>query len=145
MEEQMRQALLELEEAKRAVEELKAKRDTASKQVEQAKRTSKRYCRRCFLFQLIDKLYCFSRDSAAEQQYADTTFWDRKYASRNESFEWYVSFEDVKGMVVEEVHQLSKVGVSKVKVLLPGCGDSNFGEEMVQHGTPLLTLCIHFI
>lgn len=69
------------------------------------------------------------------QKYGDETYWSEKYTHSNRSsFEWYATLDDMREILQEGIASLTKSGVGKASILLPGCGDSNFAEEMIEKG-----------
>ena len=57
-------------------------------------------------------------------QYGRVQFWDERYITESEPFEWYHPFEYYRETILEEV-ELDQ------RVLIAGCGTSNMPEDMV--------------
>ena len=60
-------------------------------------------------------------------RYSAVQFWDERYASDPEPFEWYYGYDFFKDVIRENIPLDSKV-------LIAGCGSSNLPEDMVNDG-----------
>ena len=60
-------------------------------------------------------------------QYGRVQFWDERYLVESEPFEWYHGYEYYRDPIMDNI-ELDK------KVLIAGCGTSNFPEDMANDG-----------
>lgn len=67
-------------------------------------------------------------------QYGDDDYWDDRYKdSETEHFEWYASFLEIEEKVTSAIHD------SEARILVVGCGNSRFSEQMADAGYPDIT------
>ncbi len=78
-------------------------------------------------------------------EYHSKEYWDARYQNDDiscpdsenigEYYEWYVSFQTVSSMVAREITALKAANLeNKCSVMVPGCGNSLLGEELMQCG-----------
>ena len=56
-------------------------------------------------------------------EYGDKKYWDERYTSSNEMFDWYQKYETVKPFISEILNEKEQT----CRVLHIGCGNSEFG------------------
>lgn len=62
-----------------------------------------------------------------DAQYGRIQFWDLKYATEHEPFEWYYPYERFRQTLTENIPR-------DYKVMIAGCGSSSMPGDMVQDG-----------
>ena len=67
-------------------------------------------------------------------QYGRVSFWDEMYANETEPFEWYYPYHCFRA-------QIRKVLSTNQRILVAGCGSSNFLEDMATDGFEQLEGC----
>ena len=65
--------------------------------------------------------------------YGDQSYWDNRYKNQIESFEWYVSYQELKSHL-EKALQINDHAMKKVPTLLVGCGNSLLSEGLFHDG-----------
>lgn len=60
-------------------------------------------------------------------QYGKPFFWDKRYMSNEEAFDWYHPYSNLRGIIKKYVEP-------DFKVLIAGCGNSRLCEDMVDDG-----------
>ncbi|KAK8806140.1 hypothetical protein WA171_007225, partial [Blastocystis sp. BT1] len=68
-----------------------------------------------------------------EKRYVDKTYWDNRYASKMESFEWVIGYESLKAFDIDRFIKKDD------SILFPGCGNSLITRDMYEDGYHNLT------
>lgn len=76
----------------------------------------------CYVVEEFDNTY------TDDAQYGHVQFWDNRYLSDPEPFEWYYGYEYFQAIVNEAIPKKNK------KVMIAGCGTSYFIDDMVADG-----------
>lgn len=66
--------------------------------------------------------------------YSSTEFWDRRYKEKDIVFDWYVEYPELKH-AIENLYPFPK----DASILMVGCGNSNFSEQLFDHGFTNIT------
>lgn len=112
-------ALREIEAAKREIEELKKARDLAKKEVEDFR-----------------KLPNTQSKKEEVPLYHSKDYWNERYSNELQDknqlslYEWYLSFDKLYPLL-QIVYSKAKRKNEKLKLYIPGCGNSSLGEDLL--------------
>jgi hypothetical protein len=79
---------------------------------------------------------CFCRPPESEN-YSDKAYWDARYQetqskqSGDQVYEWYLDFQVLRPLLLED---LTKVNAKGFKIMVSGCGNSTFCEDICKLG-----------
>ncbi|EAY11599.1 hypothetical protein TVAG_081710 [Trichomonas vaginalis G3] len=59
--------------------------------------------------------------------YGEKSYWDEIYEKKPENFEWVENYDTLKDFITSHVNKSDKI-------LIPGCGNSELGPEMIKDG-----------
>ncbi|KAH8047518.1 3-oxo-behenoyl-CoA reductase [Aureococcus anophagefferens] len=62
------------------------------------------------------------------EAFGQIAYWDETYAKRDSHFDWFVSFDDVRGILEPLLPN------KNAKILIPGCGDAPFTRDLCVRG-----------
>ncbi|KAH8048277.1 3-oxo-behenoyl-CoA reductase [Aureococcus anophagefferens] len=62
------------------------------------------------------------------EAFGQISYWDETYAKRDSHFDWFVSFDDVRGILEPLLPN------KNAKILIPGCGDAPFTRDLCVRG-----------
>ncbi|MCO5611712.1 hypothetical protein L7F22_065970 [Adiantum nelumboides] len=70
---------------------------------------------------------CHDGGDGRQGNYFDRPFWDSTYASESQPLEWYQSYSELSPLLKQYIPSCSRI-------LMSGCGNSEFSEDMVKDG-----------
>lgn len=69
--------------------------------------------------------------------YSEKDFWDKRYEADISTYEWYVSFENIKKQLLLDLRKCdSRLAIRNppLKIMVSGCGNSTLCEDLWREG-----------